>query len=150
MLRMTRWYRFTWERSFTTLLRHHGVSETTRCSLSRSTQTSAIGTSTSTGVQSYLEYCGNSWEYLNMSIITEDWLLGSTEVFLSFLPLSSFSSPLPVGQSAILPSLALEEIRSSHSGPDVYPWQLQLPTSVPMMVEGGYGWLLFFLTWMEG
>lgn len=101
-----------------------------------------------TGV--FFLFLGNSWEYLNMSIITEDWLLGSTEVFLSFLPLSSFSSPLPVGQSAILPSLALEEIRSSHSGPDVYPWQLQLPTSVPMMVEGGYGWLFFFLTWMEG
>lgn len=77
-----------------------------------------------------------------MSIITEDWLLGSMEVFLSFLPLSSFSSPLPVGQSAILPSLALEEIRSSHSGPDVHPWQLQLPTSVPVMVGGGYGWMI--------
>jgi len=48
------------ELSFTTLLRRHGVSETTRCSLFRFTQTSATGTSTSTGVQSYLEYCGNS------------------------------------------------------------------------------------------
>lgn len=35
-------------------------------------------------------FLGNSWENLNMSIITEDWLLGSTEVFLSFLPLSPF------------------------------------------------------------
>lgn len=46
--------------SFTTSLRRRGVSGTTRCSSSRSTQTSATGTNTSTGVQSYLEYCGNS------------------------------------------------------------------------------------------
>lgn len=30
-----------------------------------------------------------------------------------------------MGQSAILPSLALEELRDSDSGPAVYPWQLQ-------------------------
>lgn len=69
-----------------------------------------------------------------MSIITEDWLLGSTD--FPFFPSSvSFSSPLPVGQSAILPSLALEEVRDSHSGPDVYLWQLQLPASASVMVE---------------
>lgn len=81
-------------------------------------------------------FLGNFWEYLNMSIITEDWLLGSAEVSLSFLPLSlSFSSSLPVGQSAILPSLARKEVRDSHSSPDVYPWQLQLPASASVMVE---------------
>lgn len=45
--------------SFTTSQRRRGVSGTTRCSLCPSTQTSATGTSTSTGVQSYLGYCGN-------------------------------------------------------------------------------------------
>lgn len=43
-------------------------------------------------------FLGNSWEYLNKSIITEEWLLGSAEVsFLFFLsphfpPLSLWAS----------------------------------------------------------
>lgn len=40
-----------------------------------------------TAVFCFLE---SSWENLNMSIITEDWLLGSTDTFLSFLPPSPF------------------------------------------------------------
>lgn len=61
--------------SFTTSRRHRGVSETTRCSSFRSTQTSATGTNTSTGVQSYLEYCGNS-PASGVSTAWGGWCLG--------------------------------------------------------------------------
>jgi len=91
-------------------------------------------------------FLGNSWENLNMSVITEDWLLGSTEIF-PFFPSLSFSPLLPVGQSAILPSLALEEVRGSHSGPDMYPWQLQLPASASAMVEERSCCRLFWHGW---
>lgn len=36
---------------------------------------------------------GNSWENLNMSIITEDCLLVSTEIFISFLSLLFLPAP---------------------------------------------------------
>lgn len=45
--------------SFTTSRPRRGASGTTRCSSCPSTQTWATGTSTSTGAQSYLGYCGN-------------------------------------------------------------------------------------------
>lgn len=97
-------------------------------------------------VTALFPFLGNSWENLNMSIITEDCLLVSTEIFISFLSLLF----LPVGQSAVLPSLALEEVRDSHSSPDVYPWQLQLLASASVVAEGRSCWLLFGLGWRGG
>lgn len=88
-------------------------------------------------------FLGNSWENLNMSIITEDWLLGSTEIFPFFPSSLFFSSPLSMCHFAVLPTLALEEVRGSHSGPDAYTWQLQLPGSASVMVEERSCSLLF-------
>lgn len=78
-----------------------------------------------------------------MSIITEDCLLVSTEIFISFLSLLLL--PAPCGSVCHSSSLALEEVRDSHSSPDVYPWQLQLLASASVTAEGRSCWLLFGL-----